>query len=117
ERGKERLPTLAEVAAHEPEFPERGDEPERRVRVAGEQPLERRPEVVPLELEPLERGSLARAPQLPVRSLGERGVVASVPVLQVVRILVGDEFLESELADRLQHPHPLIGTPDEALVE
>ena len=61
ERGEQQLAALLEMAAHEPEGPERGDQPKGCRRIALEQMLERRAEVFALGREPLERGGLAGA--------------------------------------------------------
>ena len=73
------------MAAHPPEWPERGDEPKGGGRITLKQPLEGDAEIFTLGREAPQSVYLAGAAQLPVGRLGECEVVAGVTVSQIIR--------------------------------
>src|SRR5919198_825666 len=101
------------LAAHVPKLAKGSRQPQRRIRVARERPLESRAEVVLLRLKPLEPAALTR--WLVIDLLGELEEVVGMPAAREVLILVFGESLCRELADCLEHAEALACVAEEAL--
>src|SRR5207248_4888814 len=72
-------------------------------RAARHRPVDRRPEVGEVELEPIEPALLLGTQQVRLRTLGQRLELRGVAVLDLLSLAALRQALARELADHLEH--------------
>ncbi len=106
-----------------PEAPHRERDPDRDGRIGGgHRPVEDGPDVVVLELEPVDPAPLCRTRQLPRRPFHERHVPLAMAVADQVSLAVGLESFRGVFTDRVEQPEARLAVGclldlDQALVD
>ena len=95
---------LDQVAVPQPERPEEAGQIERPVTIRRQAPIQRGPQVVVLDLEPIERHPPGRSRQGAMSCFGDGQSPGAVGRLDRGPLAMLDEPVEAVLADGLQHP-------------